>query len=306
MKQELNIRKNKQFYNNINKIRNSQQNIPKNPIVFFLTYLYRWFIYYVYYTYYKLFPIKTIQIASPTEKFIEKNKKKFMNSFQCLRNLNSNIEPVFYNRKDLQKILVDTNNELEKIWRTRILIENTPRGNIIMHYDVYKNGFAYYSDMTGIPYYILNVVAMKYVMVYNCRDFYMDNENLDEEKESPLIKLYLEQGKENNEIEKKILPKLDNSAFAKLKNYQLEQESDNKSNEVNENKKPEKEYSRNIFINLGKITNFKLLQKAEKKNKLNGFYSKLLDGVCSESELQNQVIDYRKFKEMIMKKQENS
>jgi len=302
MKQEVNIRKNQLLYNNIAKIGNSQQNIPKNPIVFFLTYLYRWFFYYVYYSYYKLFPIKTIQIANPTEKYIEKNKKKFINSFQCIRNMNTNIEPVFYNKKELQKTLVDTNNQLEKIWRTRILIENTPRGNIIMHYDVYKNGFAYYSDMTGIPYFILNAVAMKYVIVYNCRDFYMDNEKLEEDKESPLIKLYLEEEKEKPEIEKKTLPKLDNSAFAKLKNYQLEPESDNKINDANENKKPEKEYNRNIFINLGRITNFKPLQKPERKNKLNGFYSKLLDDVTSECELQNQIFSYSKFKELFMKK----
>jgi hypothetical protein len=31
-----------------------------------------------------------------------------------------------------------------------VLIENTPYGMVIMYYDVYKAGFAYYSNKNGI------------------------------------------------------------------------------------------------------------------------------------------------------------
>jgi hypothetical protein len=46
-----------------------------------------------------------------------------------------------------------------------ILIDRTPYGNVIMHYDVFKNGFAYYSDI-NLSYKIINAVAMKYVLTF--------------------------------------------------------------------------------------------------------------------------------------------
>jgi hypothetical protein len=252
---------------------------------------------------------KKIVVIDPINKYIETNKSKLLSSFDR-SNMNNNIQDVFYNKKDLNETLLDKNNVLEKIWKTRILFENTPRGNIIMHYDVYKQGFAYYSDMNGIPYNILNAVAMKYVTTYSCRDFFMDNEYIDELKQSPLIKLYLEEEKvekpKSTDKEKEKMPKMDSSAFAKLKNYRITENNENeKSTSEKVNKKPDKEYNRNIFINLGRVSNFQFLQKPVKKNKLNGFYSKLLDGVNGECELQEQ-ISYSKYKELLLKKKENS
>jgi len=242
-------------------------------------------------------------MIDPVTKYLETNKNKLLESFK-LADMNKNVEKVFYNKKELQEILVNQNNELEKIWKTRILFENTPRGNIIMHYDVYKQGFAYYCDTNGIPYNILNSVAMKYVTLFQCRDLFMDNEYLENEKEPPLIKLYLEQEKESKkESLEKPLPKLDTSAFAKLKNYNKKADDktdDKKVDKINE--KPEKEYNRNIFINQGRICNFNFLNKPVKKSKLNGFYSSLLDGVSSEGEVQHHVMNYSKYKELLKNK----
>jgi hypothetical protein len=117
----------------------------------------------------------------------------------------------------------------------------------------------------------------------------------DKSKESP--KEIIINNKEND---KRTVPKLDDSAFARFKNYKTESQTNDKTADTN--KIPEKEYSRNIFMNLGRVSNFNFLQKPEKKNRLNGFYSKLLDGVSSEGELQKEAMNYSKFKEMIMKK----
>jgi hypothetical protein len=251
----------------------------------------------MYKTYSLFFLDKKPKVIDNVTKYVETNKNKLLESFK-LNDMNRNIDKVFYNKKELQNILVKQNNELEKIWKTRILFENTPRGNIIMHYDVYKQGFAYYCDTNGIPYSILNSVAMKYVNVYHCRDLFMDNEYLENEKESPLIKLYLEQEKEDKrDTHEKQLPKLDNSAFAKLKNYQKVEKDDNKK-ELN----PEREFNRNIFVNLGRISNFNFLNKPVNKSKLNGFYSSLLDGVTSEGEVQQKVMSYGKYKELLKRK----
>jgi hypothetical protein len=243
---------------------------------------------------------KKLIIKDPIAIYIETNKNKILSSF-AIDNMNNNIEKIFYNKKELLGILANQNNELEKLWKTRILFENTPRGNIIMHYDAYKQGFAYYSDTNGIPYNILNAVAMKYVITYQCRDLFMDNEYV---KESPLINIYLEYEKSNEKKddkkdEKKEL-KTSDAPFAKLKNYRLTQSD--KTTPTKETKLPEKEYNRNTFINLGRISNFNFLQKQPKKNTLNGFRSKLLDGVESESSLQNEVMSYSKYKEYLKKK----
>jgi len=283
-----------------------------------------------------IYPKQPLITVDPIKNYIDSNKNKLLTSYS-IENMNKNIDKIFYDKKELLEILVDQNNELEKLWKSRILFENTPRGNIIMYYDAFKQGFAYYSDMTGIPYNILNAVAMRYVILYRCRDFFVDTEYVDEQKESPLIKLYLEYEKS---LEKKSEPddniKKTDGPFAKLKNYKVNpvdasiKKEDNKvkseNNKVNsennkvksennkvksENNKvksddvkktPEKEYNRNIFLQLGKISNFNILQKQPKKNKLNGFRSKLLDGVESESNLQNEVMSYSKYKELLLKK----
>jgi hypothetical protein len=275
--------------------------VPKNSIIFFLTFIYRWSYYFLYKSYISFFPEKRVVIIDAVAKYIETNKIKLLESFhQCDINVNTNIEKIFYDKKELQQFLLNQNNELEKVWKTRILIENTPRGNIIMYYDVYKQGFAYYCDTNGIPYPILNSVAMKYVRLYHCRDFFMDNEVLLNEKESPLIKIHQENDEETAKDKSEKIP-LDTSAFARLKNYkQIDTKNTSEKNMGNgERCALVKEYNRNIFINLGKVCNFYILQKIIKKSKLNGFYSSLLDGVTSESNLQQEVMNYSKYKELL-------
>jgi DNA polymerase III alpha subunit len=183
-------------------------------------------------------------------------------------------------------MLKDPKNIVEQRWKTRILYESTPRGNIAMYYDVYKQGFSYYSDQNGIPYPILNAAAMKYVMMFYCKDFFMDEKTMtqslsiedkngdDKDKNhiSPLIKIYEtdeieEKEKERKEKEKKEQEKesqneestLKNkdAPFAKLKNYKM-------TPNVNKNTKKEetnKVLFKNKFIYLGKMRNFSFLQK---------------------------------------------
>ena len=87
---------------------------------------------------------------------------------------------------------------LDKQWKTRYLFEKTLRGNIVMFYDIFKEGFAYYSDQSYIPYRQLNSAAMKYVTLFKCRDFFVDEEIW---KESPLIQRIHK--KEEEEMKKK-------------------------------------------------------------------------------------------------------
>jgi hypothetical protein len=199
---------------------------------------------------------------------------------------NTNTDACLYHRKECTELMVDPENELEKKWKSRILFETTPRGNIIMHYNPFKNAFAYYCDNASLPYIILNAVVMKYVLVYRCIDLFID-EHVSGEHPSPLIQLIKDYEKEQDkkpETEKLALPK--SKAFAKFKNY---------SKPATDNSDPNKPESTtpkmiNSIVYMGKIANFSFIQKSSKKKA--GFKSKLLEGLDS----QTKITSWRDFK----------
>jgi hypothetical protein len=168
-----------------------------------------------------------IKELSETDLYIQNQKQKFIDTFnnsekdKCAQN--ANIGEELYSLDSLSNILLQENNEFELTWKRRMMMENTPRGNIIMYYDMFKQAFAYASDNQAIPYSILNACAMKYVILFKCRDFFMDTEILPEGIISPFA--LLQEEKERKEKEKIEEKKKDlginfkNAPFAKLKNY---------------------------------------------------------------------------------------
>ena len=170
---------------------------------------------------------------------------------------------------------------IEKKWKSRILIDSTPIGNVIMHYDVYKHGFVYLSDQT-IPYTILCGTAIKYCIVFFCRDFFRDNQYIPDHKLSPFTQMDLDLEKHEKEKAKQKRKNIgidfQSDAFLKPKpappkpdplkpettktikhknvNF-VDSKSDNKTNHT---------YYKNIFKFLGKTTDQKFLQKYELPN----------------------------------------
>lgn len=196
------------------------------------------------------------------------------------------------------------NNILEKKWKTKILIENTPRGNILMHYDSFKNGFTYYSNASNIPYNILNAVAMKYVLLYRCRDFFLDNMIVPETKQSPFISLYKSNDLPSIPVTTTTTTKkkhtINNDVFAKLKTYNTVTSkllSKENTKTIVEEEKEEKIYTRNTFIFAGKMNNFKILQSVKKPRAIH-FESKLLSELSNTVELENPSFSYKDFKKM--------
>ena len=157
--------------------------------------------------------------------YYNKKKDRFINTYRdSIMKYNINIEPIFYIKVELDEFMKDNSNYLEKHWKSKILIENTPRGNIIMFYNPYKLGFSYYSDSTGIPYPILNAVAMKYVTVFHCRDFFVDEYFVQAAKKiglfifnSPLLPIHFIEPKPLTINKKQSINT--SGPFAKLKNY---------------------------------------------------------------------------------------
>jgi len=154
-----------------------------------------------FFIYYWLFPtpvplqnkIKQLSITKQQNEYVEKRTARFREwvartSANANANANTNvvnrtdvgananIEKIFYNedKRPLKRMLLSVDNELDRKWKTRFLIETTPRGNIIMMYDVYKNTFSYYCDFSNVPHPILNACAMKFVMNFRCLDLFLD------------------------------------------------------------------------------------------------------------------------------------
>lgn len=251
-----------------------------------------------------------------TELFIEKRQKMLLKTFtdtnKELLQWNLNINSGFYSKSQYQEMIKDAQNTLEQQWKTRLLIETTPRGVVIMYYDPFKLGFSYYSDQT-IPYNILNAIAMKYVIHFRCRDFFMDEHILPENTPLPLLKLLLEdktanekaENSEKSKDDETIKQRLRNAPFAKFKNYnknsnKVQENQNNKSEkDTTEKKEPEKPKEQNRFISLGKTHNFKILQNVPKKKKaMVAFKSALASSLFENSSVQKEVFNYRDFKKM--------
>lgn len=190
--------------------------------------------------------------------FLENGKKQFGGLFESEVNFekwNANIATVFYDKGEYEDAIKEKENSLEKKWKSRILMEHTPRGNVIMYYDPYKHGFSYYSDM-HIPYEYLNVCAMKYVRMYLCRDFFIDQSYYPRNLNSPFVRIHDIEKKKPSENRGKF--DVRNGPFAKIKKNTEKP----KQKEEEEEKKPD--YIKNKFIHLGKIYNFSFLKKEVK------------------------------------------
>jgi hypothetical protein len=229
-------------------------------------------------------------VIDELQKYMNKAKQTLTNTFkQDNTEANANIEKEFYIIDDYINVMKDSNNKLEQIWKLRTLIEYTPKSNIVMYYDPYKQGFSYYADIQPISYDILNAVAMKYVTRFRCRDFFVDNEVTQEYDNSPFIQIHMtEKPKKKDSDSTKTI----DGPFVKLK----KNNNTNANKDDKDNTKQKNIYQRNKFIYIGRFRNYSILTKPQIQNKSNGFHSSLLNNLSTETQLQKEVMDYKKFK----------
>lgn len=179
-------------------------------------------------------------------------------------NKNINIDPIFYEKENFIEYMKVNNTEIETLWKSRIQIISTPRGNIIMFYDPYKLGFSYYCDHNVVSYNILNSCAMKYVMNFKCANFFIDEYILQEDSKNPLKIHYIDEQKKTQINQSQI------STFMKPKQTNIQ----------NKNISQLSIKLRNKFIYLGIIRNFSPCKKEKKIIK--GFVSLLLEGTDNQ------------------------
>ncbi len=180
----------------------------------------------------------------PIVEFVKRRQDRLMRTYDNTTEMSANIDPIFYDKAKFAEAMRSENNHLEKKWKKCLLYESTPRGNIFMYYDVYKNGFGYYADQNCVPYAILNAMAMRYVVVFFCRDFFMDESII-----TQLSKLRDVSDEKKKEKSDKL-----NAQMAKLKKYKTVDDVI---------------VVRNKFISMGKPYNLEIIQKTSKIPTLN-------------------------------------
>ena len=178
--------------------------------------------------------------------YLEDQKQMFLTKYDA--SLNSNID-VLYDFDKSKEIMKTNGNSLEKSWKTRllyqnVLLKNNNRVNVMMYYDPYKQGFAYYCDVY-VDYDALNILAMKYVRYFECMEFFVDEKILNEVQGKSVFLDFIKKDKIKSTLKVK----------NKLKNENID------------------DFVKNKFIYLGKMLNFTWLNK-EKQVVKNIGYSK--------------------------------
>ena len=222
---------------------------------------------------FKLMNNEEIPKRKKVEIYVEKELKRYRESFEKEKNMNSSIVKEIYDKKLFKELLSDPNNLEEKKWKSRILYKNGYREDdkeigVIMYYDLYRQGFVYYSNDNVISYRVLNAIAMDYVLKYFCRDFFMDEKLLEElnksEEKLELKSIFYEEEKKEKKEDEEKEEKDNRDVFAKLKNYKKEEKT-----KTGEKKK---EYLKNKFIRGGKIYEFNILKKCKNESNIETSY----------------------------------
>jgi hypothetical protein len=214
--------------------------------------------------------LKPVYKSEPEYETVYKKELAFFKT-DPIEKANSNIEKDLYDYDKRKTIFSDSVNETEKRWKSRILIEHTYRGNVIMYYDSYRMAFAYYSDEQVVPHKALYHAAIKYVVRYRCRDFFID---MDVFPDNPMIEVLKKEDEilktkskptynPEGEIKKPVKKEKEkpNPVFAKLKDYR--NQKDNTKDQAKD--RPKDHPFSNKFVRMGKTCEFNITQRPPNK-----------------------------------------
>ena len=209
---------------------------------------------------------------SETDIFENTIKPRFFQTFQSTENdWSQNISPVFYDQTLLESYMDDPENTLEKEWKQRIMMTHTPRGNVIMYYHAQKEGFVYFCDQASVSYKILNALAMKYTMMFRCRDLFLDEQVYEEirliETKSDITYCngLLEKCKEEERKEKSKKQKTySDIAQGKCEQQDVFVKKNVPSNRLHEMNTSKSEMVNNKFMYMGKLNNITFIPSHNK------------------------------------------
>jgi hypothetical protein len=178
------------------------------------------------------------------------------------------IEIPYVEKYNLKKA---TNDNLKTLdCEKNFVMESTPDGVVLMSYNRVDEGFNYWAD-NDIKFQYLEVTARKYVEVYHCRDFYINQgeymrdkiDKIESEIEENKKKIEMEENKTDEEKKKEADEKEDD-VFATLKS--------NKTTKLNlKTKLTKDDFVPDVgtkFMKKGKIVDSMLNKKVESTQKV--------------------------------------
>lgn len=113
-----------------------------------------------------------------------KQEKKQMIIYKKLKRIEhemmqfDKLYPLFLTKNDIVE------NEFNK--EHKLVEEETPEGNVCMAYDEFTKSFFYWSKKS-IAYKYLNTIARKYVILYDCKDIYINKHTLEKSEEKSIF-----------------------------------------------------------------------------------------------------------------------
>ena len=138
-----------------------------------------------------------------------------------------------------------------------IVEEETPDGKVVLKYNKDAVRFDYWSDK-NIQYKYLEVLARKYVIIYECKDLYV---NIFKE----LVKAW--EIVEKNKKDLDVVDDKKDDVFVTLKNYKLDKTDDKNSKIVNE--------KANVYKRIGTYEDFFTVKKEVKNINYKSFMHSL-------------------------------
>lgn len=231
-------------------IKNKNTNLLHFNLINIIRYGYYLLRYYLFLIYVYIYDIKKEKKDDLNEIFFEKWNKKLKEALKNPSFFNKNLDKEFNNIEETWKN-TELSNKLESKWKSKILLSNTPLGNVYMYYDTYRLAFSYYSD-NYIPITLLNAITIKYVLTNLCLDLFVEEKYLNGYDNKLLhgLKKYNEIIRDNKKI-------LTSDVFIK-KNKKKDEKKDKKKDEKKDEKK---DFFNNKYVYKGKFYNIELLKK---------------------------------------------
>lgn len=104
----------------------------------------------------------------------------------------TNIENELQKYENLYPLTQTTVMETDVNKDNKIVEEDTPDGNVWMMYDDFTKSFLYWSKK-AVTYKYLETVARKYVILYECKELYINKNRLEVEEEKKENNLFIKQ-----------------------------------------------------------------------------------------------------------------
>ena len=222
--------------------------------------------------------------SNKTTEFFNKLKDELLEKNVVQSTLEGENDLMLLAKEQARQFVIE--KRLEKL-KDCFVIEKTPLGNVLMTYNVVRGSFQFYSDNT-IPYRYLETVSRKFVKFFDCRPIYYDMEEELKNYEIKLDEKELEKEKErkaredelkNGKADGQLLVQPKKNVFAKFKSYNKESgtghvnmaappKNSMPSKAVTENNPNTKillKENANRYTYEGKLSNFNMLKKVDKK-----------------------------------------